>query len=490
MTDQPAPDIAKLRQIEKDLERLRQKKLNAALSLYRPYAKQLEFHALGREKRERLLRAGNQVGKTLCGAMEAAFHLTGKYPPWWTGRRFNRAVKAWAGSKTGLTTRDGVQKYLMGEPGVVDAQGTGAIPKDCILSVSTARGVADLFDTVQVAHHDATGKKDGTSIVRFKSYDQGREKWQSETLDFIWFDEEPDMDIYSEGLTRITATKGMVYITFTPLKGLSEVVRRYSNEFSPDRDTVVMTIEDALHIDPEERQKVVDGYPAHEREARSQGVPILGSGLVFTTPTETIKCNAISPLPHHWVYLWGIDFGINHPFAAVLMGWDRDADILTVCHVVKMKAVYGQTIRPIDHAGAMLPFGKVPVAWPQDGTARESSGETLASQYKKHGLKMMDEHATFPDGGLSTEAGIIELSERMTTGRFKVFAHLEQWFEEYREYHRDKGELVKINDDLLSATRVAMMMRRYAKILPVFDPRNPDQKAKVRVALDVDFPVI
>ena len=53
-------------------------------------------------------------------------------------------------------------------------------------------------------------------LLGFKSYDQGREKFQTETLDLVWLDEEPDEYIYTESLTRTNATNGIVYMTFTP----------------------------------------------------------------------------------------------------------------------------------------------------------------------------------------------------------------------------------------------------------------------------------
>jgi phage terminase large subunit-like protein len=454
------------------------------IDFYVPYPKQQAFHDLSLRKRERLLMAANQVGKTFCGAAEMSYHLTGRYPEWWLGRKFDRPIKAWAASKTGLSTRDTVQKYLCGEPGVVEAKGTGTIPKECILDMSNARGVDALCDTVQVRHVSG-----GVSILRFKTYDQGREKWQGETLDLIWFDEEPPEDIYGEGITRITATKGMVYVTFTPLKGRSTVVMRYTNEASPDRVVVGMTIDDAQHIPEEERAKIVAGYAAHEREARARGIPTLGSGRIFTYTEESLKWEPISPWPSHWTYNWGIDFGLGeeaHPFAAVLMGWDRDADILTIVHAAKF--VSGG---PLTHAEAMRQFGAIPVAWPQDGTARESNGETLAAQYKRHGLSMLDTHARWEDGGYSTEAGIVEMDERMATGRWKVAAHLEPWFEEYRYYHRDEGKIVKIRDDLLSASRIAMMMRTYGKLLPTVDWRKRVGARPVqRMALGIDFDVL
>lgn len=195
------------------------------LTRYRPYAKQLAFHERGGEHRERLLMAGNQLGKTFCGAAEASIHLTGEYPEWWQGRRWERPVRAWAGSKTGEVTRDGVQRLLVGEPKDRAQWGTGLIPGDALIDWSQRQGVPDALDSVIVRH-----KSGDTSTLGFKSYDQGREKWQGETLDFVWFDEEPPMDVYMEGLTRTNATGGMVYLTFTPLLGMSDVVSMFLGE--------------------------------------------------------------------------------------------------------------------------------------------------------------------------------------------------------------------------------------------------------------------
>jgi phage terminase large subunit-like protein len=169
--------------------------------------------------------AGNQLGKTYCGAAEAAIHLTGLYPAWWTGRRFERPVRAWAGSKTGEVTRDGVQRLLVGEPKDRGQWGTGMIPARALLAWTLKGSTPGGLDGLTVRH--ASG---GVSTLGFKSFDQGREKWQGETLDFVWFDEEPPLDVYIEGLTRTNATRGMAYLTFTPLLGMSEVVSLFLNE--------------------------------------------------------------------------------------------------------------------------------------------------------------------------------------------------------------------------------------------------------------------
>lgn len=207
------------------LEEAKRRKDRKRLTEYRPYAKQRDFHAAGSEHRERLLMAGNQLGKTYCGAAEVAYHLTGDYPDWWRGRRWDRPVRGWAGSKTGEVTRDGVQRYLVGEPKNESVWGTGMIPGDALQDWGRRQGIADALDNVTVKHVSG-----GISTLGFKSYDQGRQKWQGETLDFVWFDEEPPMDIYMEGLTRTNATGGLTMITFTPLLGMSDVVGMFLEE--------------------------------------------------------------------------------------------------------------------------------------------------------------------------------------------------------------------------------------------------------------------
>jgi phage terminase large subunit-like protein len=364
------------------------------------------------------------------------------------------------------------------------------IPKEAVdwtKDTSLARGITDLYDTIAV-QHKTNGIKDGKSILQFKTYEQGRQKWQGAAVDVIWFDEEPPEDVYFEGLARLAPTRpgdavGISYLTSTPLLGITELVDRFSQSNS-DRAMVIMDMKDAAHMDAAAREVILARYAKHERAAREHGDPHMGGGLIFNTPAENLMEIAHSPLPAHWWYIWGIDFGIAHPFAAVLFGWDKDADVLHVVHAFRMKDA-----KPLEHCAAIKPYGQIPIAWPQDGTGRESNGETVASQYTKNGLPMLADHATFEDGGLSTEAGIMQMDERMTTGRWKVANHLKDWFEEYRTYHRDKGLIVKVRDDIMSASRVGMMMRRYAKRLPTFDPRGRAANGGVRMATGLDYSI-
>lgn len=427
------------------------------LKAYRPYAKQREFHLAGASFRERLFMAGNQLGKTLGGAAEVAIHLTGRYPDWWDGKRFDGPIIAIAGSESGELTRDGVQRLLVGPPDREEEWGTGFIPQKTIADRTRRTGVSNALDTVTVKHESG-----GFSTIYFKSYDQGRSKWQANTVNLVWFDEEPPEDVYMEGITRTNATGGQVMVTFTPLKGMSAVVARYLLEASEDRTVVSMTIEDAEHYTKEERAKIIASYPAHERDARTKGIPTLGSGLIFPVLEENIICEPFA-MPKRWPRIGGMDFGYDHPFGAVEMVWDRDDDIIYVtrCYRQSMST-------PIIHAAALKPWGSwLPWSWPHDGLQHDKgSGEQLAKQYEAQGLKMLAERATFDDGSNGVEAGISEMLQRMQTGRWKVFSSCIEWLEERRLYHRKDGKVVKERDDVLCASRYAMMMLRFAEIAP------------------------
>jgi phage terminase large subunit-like protein len=191
------------------------------------YPKHMQFFAAGREHQERAAVAANRVGKSFgLGGYETALHLTGLYPDWWPGRRFDHPIDCWVAGDTSETTRDIPQLILMGPPG---EYGTGLIPGDKIVGNPTHRaGVSNAVDTVRVAH--ASG---GTSFVGFKSYDQGRKKFQGTAKHEIWLDEEPPEDVYSECMARLMTTNGMMICTFTPLEGLSNVVLRYMPEMAP-----------------------------------------------------------------------------------------------------------------------------------------------------------------------------------------------------------------------------------------------------------------
>ena len=425
-----------------------------------PYPKQSQFFATGLRFRERGLFAGSQLGKTESAAYEMSCHLTGLYPPDWPGRRFDKPVRAWAVGDSLKMVRDIMQRKLCGEPGVAEARGSGMIPRDCFVGHPVAaRGETNAYDSIQIRHVSG-----GVSTLRFRTYQAGQMALQGETLDVVWLDEEPaDYAIYSECLARVGATGGMLMITFTPLKGMSEISIRYRQEYSPDRTYVQFGIDDvppAGHIKAEDRARIIAGYPEHEREARSRGEPMLGEGKVYRTPeADIIEDHDPLSFPTYWRWGYGIDLGIDHPWAAVLLAWDTDQDVLHLVAELRVSGANAGQHFALMRALELRLFNRhmnFPVAWPADaGTRDRGSGEPAKALYKQYGLRMMAEPATHAGmhgaAATSLEAGVAEINLREATGKWKVARSCIAYLEERRLYHRKDGEIVRLRDDALSA---------------------------------------
>lgn len=190
------------------------------------YPKHMAFFAAGAIHSERAAMAANRVGKTEgIGAFEVTAHLTGLYPDWWTGRRWDRPINCLTGGNTGTTTRDILVAKLLGPK---EARGTGMLPATTLGKPVPAPGIRDHVDYVKVKH--VTGD---WSTLQFRSYDQGRAAWEGTERDIVWFDEEPPEDIYTEGVMRTMTTRGMVIATFTPLNGLTDVALSFLPDLAP-----------------------------------------------------------------------------------------------------------------------------------------------------------------------------------------------------------------------------------------------------------------
>lgn len=197
------------------------------------YHKHLQFFRLSKEYNELMLAGGNRTGKTVGGGYKMAVHLTGRYPEWWEGKRFDHAIEGWAGGDTAKSVRDIAQSLLCGPPGNPAGYGTGLIPADLIGRYTTKHGIADAFETVFVKH-EPTGD---WSSLQFKSFDQGRDAFQGTAKHVIWLDEECPMDVYEECLLRTMTVDGLVYVTATPLQGLTELMLAFMPEFNPGSET-------------------------------------------------------------------------------------------------------------------------------------------------------------------------------------------------------------------------------------------------------------
>jgi phage terminase large subunit-like protein len=191
------------------------------------YRHHMAFFAATAKYTEVLCAGGNRTGKTTACSFAMALFLTGKFElvPWWPGRRWNRPIVAWACATDFRVCRETVQAMLLGAEG---HPGTGMIPASDILSTSAKVGTPGGIDVVLVRHVSG-----GTSRLMFKAYESGRESFASAKCDVIWADEEPpDIGLFSEMGARLTSTvpgerPGLLMLSMTPLKGLSEITLRF-----------------------------------------------------------------------------------------------------------------------------------------------------------------------------------------------------------------------------------------------------------------------
>jgi phage terminase large subunit-like protein len=195
----------------------------------------MEWFRATKVHREVAMIAGNRVGKSEAGAYMTTVFLTGDYPHWWQGRRFPGPITAWAAGTTNEKTREIVQEKLLGrltrEPGDDPTRpiglGTGMIPYSRIAAVEKHPQIPNAVKSTWIKHSSG-----GRSLLTFKSFEQGRPAFEGTTVHAIWGDEEMPIDCYSEALMRTMTCDGVIYLTFTPLAGLSELVL----QFMPDGD--------------------------------------------------------------------------------------------------------------------------------------------------------------------------------------------------------------------------------------------------------------
>jgi phage terminase large subunit-like protein len=423
------------------------------------YLKHLEFFAVGATFKERLFMAANRVGKSEAGAYEVTCHLTGLYPPWWEGRRFDHPVEVWASGTNSQTTRDIVQAKLLG---AVQEPGTGMIPGHLITKMITARGLPGALEGAHTRHISG-----GTSLLGLKSYEQGRQSFEGTAKHVIWDDEEPPGDVYTEQLLRTATTKGIVLVTFTPLQGMSDVVKGF---LEPDSDLarefkthVQAGWKDVPHLDETEKRALMASIPPYQIQARTEGEPALGSGAIYPIGESEILVPTRA-IPETWRRVYAMDVGWNK--TAVIWGAeDPGSQNLELYDEHYM----GQG-EPASHAHAVKARGDwiYGVIDPASLGSSQIDGRTLMEIYGTLGLHLNP-------AVNAVEAGLTEVWNLLVTGRLKVQEHLHNWRSEFRKYHRDeKGKIVKASDHLMDGTRyLAVSGRAYLRVKPLPDTSEP-----------------
>lgn len=419
------------------------------------YSKHVSFFDAGAEFPQRAFIAANRVGKTFAGAFEVSYHLTGDYPAWWKGRKFKFATEGWACCVSNELVKTVIQKELLGD---IDNLGTGLIPKDRIVGKPVMKsGVPGCIEEIKIRH--ISGE---ISVLSLKSYEQGRKAFQGTHKDFVWFDEEPeDQGIVSECLTRTAGASnkngdGIIFGTYTPLFGLSEVVLRFLKDGripadgrNPDNPyTFVVNVEwdDVPHLSEEWKAQALAAYMPHERDARTKGIPALGAGAIYPVAESDFVVDPFK-IPDFWPRAYGLDVGWNKT-AGIWGALDPHTNMIYL-----YSEHYVGEQQPALHASAIKARG----AWmygavdPRSDSRNQVDGTRLIDLYQQEDLNL------FPADN-SVDSGLLAVYQGLSSGQIKVFSNLTNWITEFRVYRRDeKGKIVKKNDHLMDATRYLIM---------------------------------
>jgi len=402
--------------------------------------------------------AANRIGKTYLGTYVDAIHALGEYPDGWDGHRFDHAPLIWCLGYSGEKTRDLLQTPLVGRKNGDTFEG-GIIPADRILGYESMTGTPNAVRTLLVKH--ISGE---TARIQFWSYSQGQHALMGDAVDWFHIDEEPrDPAIFPQVLVRTASgdkgSGGRGILTFTPENGRTELVIQFMDTPSRAQFCMQKGWDDAPHLSDSVKADLLSSFPAHQREMRTKGVPMLGHGRIYDIAEEEITCPPFA-IPPHFRVIGGMDFGWDHPQAQAQLVIDPETDSFWVT-----KAWKKSHAKPSDAWTATKAWAAgVPIAWPADGLQTEKgSAKQQKAYYIEAGFTLLPEHATWPDGSNGVEAGIFEIRDLMMQGRFKVFAGLRDFFDEFLQYHRDdSGKIGKVRDDVLDAVRTAYMMRRRA----------------------------
>jgi phage terminase large subunit-like protein len=433
------------------LEEIKKRKRYSLIDSYFPdsgplrrelYVKHMEFFRLGATKRQRCVMAANRVGKTeTMGGYEMVCHLTGVYPAWWKGRRFGRPISAWAAGDTSKTVRDIIQKKLFGD---ISDIGSGLIKKDLVNSITRKPGTQDAIEFARIKH-----LRGGESVLNLKSYDQRRISFQGTEQDVIWLDEEPEHEIYNECLLRTMTNNGIIIATFTPLKGKSRVVLAFEEADENNRNDVGLinaTWDDAPHLDKSAIEDMLASCSPHERDARSRGVPSLGSGAVYPV-AESSFVEDDFVISDDWPRAYGLDVG----WQATACVWGAINPVDRSMHIYSEYKQGG--LEPYGHAQSIVARGKgvSGVVDPASRGRSQVDGRSLIDLYRGFGLDLQP-------ADNRVETGIFQVYQDLSNGQIKIFRSCINLLKEFRSYQRDeRGNIKKENDHLMDALRYLRM---------------------------------
>ena len=439
------------------------------LQYFRPFEHQLRFFGTSTPRRGIL--AANRIGKTVSTCYETAMHLTGRYPAWFGGRRWDKPVTIMVAGEGWSQVALVLQNELLGSPDVklVESLGTGAIPRECIV-VDTMRNDGANCIGVEIRHVSG-----GKSYLLFANYTQEVRQLQGFKLDIAVFDEQPPDDFFSEIVTRTATTQGQVLCSFTPLKGLNGLVSKFWNH-EQGYDYIRVAWSDVPEYDAwgepfllqSTRHQLERDYLPHEREARIQGRPIMGLGAVFQVrhwPTYRPGEFDFRTLPNIQRII-ALDLGlVNDKTVISLMYWDpREREAWLHKQIVVRGVEEAIPAQYINHLLRPEVFG-TPIVLPPDAstpgryTMSSSSVRELFEQYE---LNVVQEAVMNPPDSQGRRTnhksyGVNVMRQMIEFGTFHVNENCVEFLNEAQNYHVDDRGRFSDPDDCIDSARYALL---------------------------------
>lgn len=440
------------------------------LEYFRPFQHQLKFFATGASPRRGIL-AANRIGKTVSTCFETACHLTGKYPEWWNGKRFDKPITAFVAGEGWEQVARVLQEELLGTKDVkLSTQlGTGMIPRRCIVTDTMRNDGANCIG-VEIRH--VSGRN---SYLLFGNYTQEVRNLQGFKLDLVVFDEQPPDDVFSELVTRTATTRGQILCSFTPLKGLNGLVSKFWNR-EEGYEFIRVAWDDVPEYDPwhepfllnETRRQLERDYLPHEREARIAGKPVMGQGAVFQLrnyPTyKTGDFNFKEMNDIHRVI--ALDLGlINDRTVISLMYWqpeEREAWLHT--QIVVKGIEEANPMNYINHLTRPEVFG-TPIVLPADASTRgryTMSSLSIRELFQEYGLNVYEKPIMNPPDGEGKVTnhksfGVNVMRQMLEIGTLHVNENCVEFLRECSNYFVDERGKFSDPDDCIDSCRYALL---------------------------------
>lgn len=367
---------------------------------YIPHEKQVIFHSSG--SKSKLFIGGNRSGKTVGGATEAIWWLTGTHP-----YRTDLPKGPIRGRCVSVDFTNGVEKIVGPE-----------IARWAPPSALRGGSWKSAWDKETRTLYFENG-----SFLEFMSYDQDLDKFAGTSRHFIWFDEEPPNDIFNECMMRLIDTGGSYWVTMTPVEGMTWV---FDDLYEPGRsglsDTLVVEVEMGMnpHLNMGEMDRILAGLSADERKAREKGQFVQIGGTIYKmwNPDLHILGGELT-IPTGWLHVASMDHGFNNPTAWLWAAVSPDGDIIVYDEHYEDGKLVGYHAAKVHETN--LRHGLIPSYYVGDPSIRNTdpiTGTSVHLEYLEYGIPIVL-------GNNDVKAGINRVGRYLTglNGKPKLYVH-------------------------------------------------------------------